>query len=104
MAGAKSSFEARLAKEKTSKMKFYELLPGLGIDEKVGEAVEKQFRVLLGMLESHLEEWRFVLGDRISLADFSLYGPFYAHLWRDPVCVSYVVAFLWCWGWEEING
>ncbi|TGZ80307.1 hypothetical protein EX30DRAFT_396334 [Ascodesmis nigricans] len=85
LGGAKSSFEERLARERETEMKFYTMLPGLGIDEVVGEGLEKQFRVLLGMLERLTKEWRFLLGDRVTVADFGVFGDFYAHLLRDPV-------------------
>ena len=57
----------------------------LGITAATAPAIRTQFRVLLRLLSSHLAQHRFLLGDHISLADFALYGPFYAHLFRDPV-------------------
>jgi Glutathione S-transferase, C-terminal domain len=40
---------------------------------------------LLKLLSNHLEKNDFLMGDRVTVADFAFYGPFYAHLSRDPV-------------------
>lgn len=104
--GAKAPFQKRLEMEKKAKNKFYLLLPGLGITEKTEAAIEGNFNALMELLEKHLEKWHYLLGDRVSLADFGLYGPMYAHVCRDPVS-SYEVAtrwplvFEWC---ERVGG
>ena len=41
--------------------------------------------MLLKLMSNHLERYPFLLGPRITLADFAFYGTFYAHLSRDPV-------------------
>jgi hypothetical protein len=47
-------------------------------------AVEQAYLGLLDELNTHFEQHRFALGDHASVADFVLYGPLYAHLYRDP--------------------
>jgi hypothetical protein len=37
------------------------------------------------LLSIHLEQNKFLLGDKPTIADFAFYGTFYAHLSRDPV-------------------
>lgn len=41
-------------------------------------------RRMLGLLEKHFSQHAFLLGDKPSLADFSLMGTMYGHLGRDP--------------------
>lgn len=60
-------------------------LPFLGITDKTREAVDAWYDRLLALLDAHLSEHRFMLGDRLTLADLGMIGPFYPHLGRDPV-------------------
>jgi hypothetical protein len=60
-------------------------LPFLGITDKTREAIDAWYDRLLGLLDAHLSEHRFMLGDRLTLADLGMIGPFYPHLGRDPV-------------------
>ena len=60
-------------------------LPFLGITDKTRDAIDAWYDRLLQLLDAHLAEHRFVLGDRLSLADLGMIGPFYPHLGRDPV-------------------
>ncbi len=46
--------------------------------------LDAQLLELLGLLERHFAEHRFLLGARPSVADFAWYGPLWAHLWMDP--------------------
>jgi hypothetical protein len=46
--------------------------------------LENHIETLLSLLNRHLSEHAFLLGSQPCLADFSLYGPLYAHLHRDP--------------------
>jgi hypothetical protein len=58
----------------------------LGISPKSSPALKQQFHHLLSLLSAHFAEGnKFLLGDRISVADFAFYGSFYAHIIRDPV-------------------
>ncbi len=60
-------------------------LPFLGVHEHAKPAVEAHTRDLLAALSAHFEMHRFLLGDRMSLGDCALMGPFYAHLYLDAV-------------------
>ncbi|MEO0996379.1 MAG: glutathione S-transferase N-terminal domain-containing protein [Pseudomonadota bacterium] len=59
-------------------------LPGLGVVEATQEAIEEGFWSLLALFERHLQDHPYVLGGIPSLADYSLMGPLYAHIARDP--------------------
>ncbi|KAI6846213.1 hypothetical protein KC364_g2909 [Hortaea werneckii] len=65
--------------------RFAGFTPGLGVSETTSPALEWQFHELLKLMESHFDQYPFVLGDEISLADFALWGSFGPHLGRDPV-------------------
>lgn len=57
----------------------------LGGEPHIHAAIERSYEALLGELDRHFAQYPYVLGDRPSLADFGLYGPLYAHQYRDPV-------------------
>jgi len=59
-------------------------LPSLGITPNTVGAIEASYLALLAELERHLETQPFLLGTRPCIGDFALYGPLYAHLYRDP--------------------
>jgi glutathione S-transferase len=59
-------------------------LTPLGIDASTAPAIEASYRELLAELESHFHQHPFLLGERPSRGDFALFGPLYAHLYRDP--------------------
>lgn len=65
--------------------RFAGFTPGLGVSETTSPALEWQCHELLKLMESHFDQYPFVLGDEISLADFALWGSFGPHLGRDPV-------------------
>ena len=56
----------------------------LGITPQTAPAVEAGYLQLLALLEAHFAVTQTLLGGPPSLADFALYGPFHAHLLRDP--------------------
>lgn len=56
----------------------------LGASPHMHAAIESSYVGLLGELNRHFEELPFLLGTRPSLGDFGLYGPLYAHQFRDP--------------------
>jgi glutathione S-transferase len=60
-------------------------LPALGVTKDTIPAIEAHLDELLGLLEELLAEQPFLLGARPSLADCSLLGPLYAHLYFDLV-------------------
>ena len=64
------------------KMQSY--LPVLGVDESTKVAVEATVATTISALENQLSETAFILGGRPCLGDFALYGPLWAHLFRDP--------------------
>ncbi|MBA4265059.1 MAG: hypothetical protein C0453_08260 [Comamonadaceae bacterium] len=47
-------------------------------------AIEASYEALLLELDAHFAVWPWVLGNRPSVADFGLFGPLYAHQYRDP--------------------
>jgi len=64
--------------------KFKGFVPMLGITEDTIPAIESSYKAFLSEFSNHLDEHPFLMGARPSLADFSFYGPLYAHLYRDP--------------------
>jgi glutathione S-transferase len=58
-------------------------LPILGVDARTREGVEAFTGQLLVRLDAHFAEHPFLLGTRPCLGDFALYGPLWAHLYRD---------------------
>lgn len=59
-------------------------LPSLGVSPETAAAIEASYLALLAELDAHFAACPFLLGGCPSIADFGLYGPFYAHLYRDP--------------------
>jgi hypothetical protein len=66
------------------RVKAFALGPG-GINAVTVPAIEAHTRELLAGLEAHFASTGYLLGERPSLADCSLMGPLYAHLYRDAV-------------------
>jgi len=63
---------------------FKDWLPEVGVDDVTIPGVEKSYEEFLGMLSVHLDQENYMFGGRPSYADFALYGPLYAHMYRDP--------------------
>lgn len=63
---------------------FKNWLPEVGVNEATIPGVEKSYEAFLDMLSAHFEDHDYLFGSRPSYADFSLYGPLYAHMYRDP--------------------
>jgi glutathione S-transferase len=59
-------------------------LPALGVHPETRDAIEASYLALLAELDAHFSLQPFLLGSRPCIADFALYGPLYAHLYRDP--------------------
>lgn len=59
-------------------------LPALGVVGACEAGCERFVDALIGRLDAHFATSRFVLGDRPCVGDFALYGPLFAHLYRDP--------------------
>ncbi|WP_421862287.1 glutathione S-transferase family protein [Parvibaculum sp.] len=73
----------RATGEETAKP-FAGALQFLGATPETGPAVEKSYEDLLGELDAHFAKHDFLFGTRPSIGDFGLYGPLYAHQYRDP--------------------
>lgn len=71
-----------VAKQFGKKMSGY--LPILGINSNTEKALESNTHRVLSTMDSILSEQSFLMGNTPTLADFSMYGPIYAHLYRDP--------------------
>lgn len=56
----------------------------LGVSEDTIAGIEAHYEGFLADYSAHLRRTPFALGGRPSLADFSLFGPLYASLYRDP--------------------
>jgi len=63
---------------------FRSAMPALGITAHTAPALEAWYEELLGHLNAHFAAHLFLLGTRPSIGDFGLFGPLYAHLYRDP--------------------
>jgi len=72
----------RLGKERGQR--FRDSVPLMGINEDTIPGIECAYEAFLADFSKHLEQHRYIMGDRPSLADFALLGPLYAHLYRDP--------------------
>ncbi len=72
----------KLVRPLARRMRSY--LPILGVCDNTAPAVEETAMIVIASLEKGLKQTRFILGNRPCLGDFSLYGPLYAHLYRDP--------------------
>lgn len=59
-------------------------LPALGITPRTIPQFEAWTARLLGWLDQHFATHDYLLGGRPSTADFTLMGPIYGHLYRDP--------------------
>lgn len=79
-----ASLEEQLAIGEKLSVPFAGALPALGITERSAPAIELSYAQLLADLDRHFAALPFLLGTRPSLADFGLFGPLYAHLYRDP--------------------
>tara|TARA_B100001093_G_scaffold517683_1_gene600008 strand:+ start:619 stop:1650 length:1032 start_codon:yes stop_codon:yes gene_type:complete len=72
----------RLIRPMADKMRSY--LPVLGVTETTIPGVEQTTHDTLAALEAQLSQTPYLLGGRPCLGDFSLFGPLWAHLYRDP--------------------
>ena len=72
----------RLVASMAKKMQSY--LPVLGVTPTTQPGVEKMVADLIQDLDIHLAAHSFLLGERPCLGDFAIFGPLWAHLYRDP--------------------
>jgi glutathione S-transferase len=63
-------------------------LPVLGVDQTTIPGVEETVKTTINALDRQLEQTPYILGGRPCLGDFALFGPLWAHLYRDPASRS----------------
>lgn len=80
----------RLVKPMAEKMRSY--LPKLGITGELERGVERYSARLIEHLNTHFEQHDFLLGGRPCLGDFALFGPLWAHLYRDEASTELFAA------------
>mgnify|MGYP005754243875 CR=1 FL=1 len=56
----------------------------LGAAPSMHAAIERSYEALLAELDAHFAVHPYLLGTRPSIGDFGLFGPLYAHQYRDP--------------------
>ena len=65
--------------------RFRDIVPLLGLTKKTIPEIEKWYeQSFLVDFNHHLSKYPFLLGDIPCIGDFGLFGPLYAHLYRDP--------------------
>jgi len=89
--------QRKLASTFAGKMKGY--LPILGITEATEDALEINTHTILKTLNRHFEKYPYLLGNAPCVGDFSLFGPIYAHLHRDPYPKNLVANYPNTLGW-----
>ncbi|HYC56080.1 MAG TPA: glutathione S-transferase family protein [Candidatus Binatia bacterium] len=57
----------------------------VGVTDKTRLTMEEWFLHFLEVLDTHFAVSRYVLGDCITIADYAIHGPMFAHFARDPV-------------------
>ncbi len=70
--------------------RFRKVVPLLGVTEETIPALELWYEEFVARLETHFGAHEYLLGDSPTIADFGFIGPFYAHLYRDPVPGEYL--------------
>ena len=75
-------YARRLAKPTTDKMASYRRVLGVTPDTIGG--IEAFTAELIARLDTHLRAHDYLLGGRPCIGDFALYGPLWAHMFRDP--------------------
>lgn len=94
----------RLGQRVASRMSSY--LPMLGIEPRTIPVIEQVYAETLALLNTHLSEHPYLLGDAPSRGDYAMMGPLYGHLARDPYPLHLMqrtapLVFRWT---ERING
>lgn len=64
--------------------KFKAVVPRLGVSDGNRSAIEKSYELFLDDLNTHFEQYDYLLGSKPCIADFGFIAPLYAHLNRDP--------------------
>lgn len=89
--------QRKVASTFAGKMKGY--LPILGITDATENALEVNTHTILKTLNRHFEKHPYLLGNAPCVGDFSLFGPIYAHLHRDPYPKGLVTNYPNTLGW-----
>jgi len=76
-------------------------LPILGVSEATGPGIEAFAQALIANLDAHFQVHPYLLGTRPCLGDFALYGPLWAHCYRDPGSRHYFADAPAVVGWLE---
>ncbi|MEE2830162.1 MAG: glutathione S-transferase [Myxococcota bacterium] len=71
-----------LVRSAANRMRSY--LPVLGVQPETREGIEAFGKNLIATLQVHFSAHPFLLGGRPCLGDFALFGPLWAHVYRDP--------------------
>ncbi len=77
----------RIIKPMADRMAAYR--PKLGISAATEPGIEAFTKELIARLQGHFAAHDFLLGGRPCLGDFALFGPLWAHVWRDPGTTSW---------------
>ncbi len=64
--------------------RFSSFVPKLGVSDETVSGIEAHYEGFLADFSEHLRSMPFLMGERPSFGDFALFGPLYAHLYRDP--------------------
>jgi len=71
-----------------------------GVNPETYAVIEESYAEFLSLLNAHLKETYYVLGDRPTIADYGLFNPLYAHLARDPApahLMKTTAPYVWNW-------
>lgn len=80
--GAPLLLARRVTEPVARRMRSY--LPVLGVTPATEAAIERFTADLVRHLDAHLSSHDYLLGGRPCIGDFALYGPLWAHVYRDP--------------------
>ena len=84
IAAPDSSIEEQRRIGKIAGDRFRSFVPRLGVSEDTISGIEAQYEGFLADFSDHLRAMPYLFGERPTLGDFALFGPLYAHLYRDP--------------------
>jgi glutathione S-transferase len=79
-----ASPEEQLAIGRKRAAPFAQAAVNLGAEPHMHAAIERSYEGLLAELDAHFATLPYLLGAKPCLGDFGLYGPLYAHQYRDP--------------------
>jgi len=71
-----------------------------GVFPETYSKIEESYAEFLSLLNAHLKETYYILGNRPTIADYALFNPLYAHLARDPKpshLMKTTAPYVWNW-------